>query len=212
MKNNAVVRICLYSLLILLLLGTLLVGMIQPRLQFNSTKTLEPEATYIPVPIIGTATVRELVKLRAAPTEEASETGFLTAGQTVEIEDFTDVLDIRWYCIAGEHPGWVREDFLKLDQPDEETVSTQATEDPEIITETSPAGGTAVILKQVTLYQSPSEQGTVAGTLKSGDQVEFDSVQSVMGTEWVHITSAPSGWACKDFVKIQETETTEQTE
>lgn len=125
MKDSAIVRVCLYILLIMVLVGVLLVGLFGVRWRSDGERGME--STNAPEQIIGEATVRELLKLRASPTVEATELGVLLEGERVKIGNFADVQDVRWYYILGDNPGWVQAEYIEIDQTDGQNLSSTET-------------------------------------------------------------------------------------
>ena len=114
MKRNAIIRIILWSLVIVLLLGimgSVMLGMNWKRTHYAAAE-LEAAPTTYPVYtetfggiVIGTAT--EVLNIRSSPSMESTAVSWLDKGSTVEIVKQETVNGVSWGYIDSFTPGWI---------------------------------------------------------------------------------------------------------
>lgn len=178
MKSNAIVRICLYSLLILLLLGVLLVGMFGPW--HRSAHTAESMAA---VPVTAPTTAQDLeavvtaeTKVYNRPTEQSGSRYSLHPGDVVIVSDVMVVSGVEWGCIGD---GYVPMEALDVGMiadiqlPSQDSFQTRVMED-------------------VSTHKTPSQLGDEHYPLRKGMTVTVTRVESIMGEEWAFLEDL--GW------------------
>ena len=134
MKRNAIARIIIWCLVLVILLGLLAAGMLYPvyRRQGNSTVSAEliPESTSPKSRI--SATVAEETWLYASPSLEANKVQSLPQGTELAIAKHESIMGQDWAFVDSPGTGWVPMDDLTVAAESEisENPGTQAT--PEI--------------------------------------------------------------------------------
>lgn len=130
MKTNAITRIIIWSLVIVILIGMLGVGLYRPGRRYSSDP---PAETHIPVridtPEADThleATVNATaVNVRRAPSSESEAVGMLSKNETVYITRQETVNDQAWAFITHPCAGWVKAEFLTVEETDSPVIAEQ---------------------------------------------------------------------------------------
>lgn len=104
MKTNAIVRIVLYSLAILVLTGLLLSGLFRPGFPFHTEEVVDDILYTSSAPAPVRAAVVSPATIYSAPHGEADEEGTLEPGDTVTILRQETVNGIPWALTAD---GWI---------------------------------------------------------------------------------------------------------
>lgn len=116
MKSNAIIRIIIWSLVIVLLLGllvTVLFGFSRNKRAYTVVDevSLQVAATGVTQPAellpITTATVTDEINVRSTPSTDASAVGMLRAGSTVEIGRKELIMGEEWAFITSPESGWI---------------------------------------------------------------------------------------------------------
>lgn len=132
MKNNAITRIIIWSIVILVLTAamcTILFGMVKPRFLWKLTnETALTEPLELPV-LFGTVT--DNTQVYSSPNESASKLSLLSAGTEVTIETRETVDDENWGYITSPASGWVRLNKIRVhheyrNSTEEVILTTQA--------------------------------------------------------------------------------------
>ena len=110
MKTNAILRIILFSLTILILTGILLTGLAENRGTVPESEDVVYDSGAAPTPV--NATVAATATLYSAPHPEADITGTLEPGDSVTILRQENVTGIQW---ALTQEGWVLMECLETD-------------------------------------------------------------------------------------------------
>lgn len=122
MKNSAIIRIVIWSLVIVILLGLLLAGLGIEKFwgsrfyRFNSPAIAATEATGVRTTDTlpsGTYTATAAMNVREIPSDEATITGTLNRGDTVTVERSENANGLCWALISSPAKGWVQADCLE---------------------------------------------------------------------------------------------------
>ena len=121
MKRNAIIRIIIWSLVIVLLLGimgSIMLGMNWKRTHYAAAE-LETAPTTHPVytetfggTVMGTIT--EALNIRSSPSTEATAISWLDKGSTVKIIKQESVNGISWGFIDFPTPGWIVMEYVDI--------------------------------------------------------------------------------------------------
>lgn len=140
MKRNAIIRMILWSLVIVILSSILLVfmgiryGIVGDKI-FSRTTVETAPAILMTTPneentLIFEGYVSEPVNIRSSPSTQASTVGMLDTGTKVTISLQENVDGIDWAFITSPETGWVVSEYLHAsDYPAEETAYFDSTED-----------------------------------------------------------------------------------
>lgn len=118
MKSSAIIRIIIWSLVIVILLGLLLAGLGFGEIRgsrFYRYDTSTVQATGAPgdTASSGTYTAKQNQSVRQMPTDDAAVTGSLSDGDAVIVERTEMSNGITWALISSPVKGWVPDDCLE---------------------------------------------------------------------------------------------------
>ncbi len=146
MKTNAITRIIIWSIVLVLLIGLLGVGLYRPGRRLGSDT---PAETMVPIPLNEApamsvdepqlnleATVNATaVNVRSAPNSDSSTVGMLEQKDTVVITRRESISGETWAYITSPVSGWVKAEFLDLDTSSPAPSNSDISLDPRQIRE-----------------------------------------------------------------------------
>lgn len=198
MKTNAIVRIIIWSLVLVLLLGMLCLGLYRPGRRLSDKAPVETviPATMPPTPIADSpdnvkATVTATaVNVRSGPSSDSDVTGMVEKNDVVNIVQGEKVDGQEWLYINEPATGWIKAEYVdsivnvtfhssdgfsKGNSAESPAVTSTASENAEI-------------------FATPNLEDNSVGTLKAGDTVTIGRRENVGGESWFYITSPTTGW------------------
>lgn len=209
MKTNAILRIILWSLVIVILLGILLAGMGFNILRRDTTLA----ATMVPLDEASVTQIRSgkataIVNVRKNPTSTSEVVGALDRGEAVEVLRTETVNGQEWGYLP-DYEGWVRMEYVNV----QEAVSGESaaiTPVEEAIPDESAyafgngasAAVTQDIAQNVNIRSTPSMTGEVLGQLEPGEEIRVVRAETINGKEWAYITEPKEGWVVMEFIDI----------
>ncbi|MDO5401121.1 MAG: DUF4097 family beta strand repeat-containing protein [Eubacteriales bacterium] len=211
MKRNAIVRICVYAGLILLLLAVLAVGIfvgIRDRRAW-SPLSVEPAAMSEPaVPVTRPVEDRTVLAtgqalydlvLYESPATGSLSSGNLLKGDSVNILEIVTTNGEDWACVTrGEAFGWVQMPLLAVDG--DIAASTEPAPPPL----PEPGIGTGTAKETIDIRTTPSENAPVLETLEKGSVVTILQEQSPMGTAWAYVQWGDThGWVLLEHLETE---------
>lgn len=131
MKRNAMIRIVIWSIVILLLVGILLsvlFGLNLWRTEYRIDTTVSPLVT---APMHTNAVATKAVNIRNKPNINSESVGMVDAGEDVYISRLESVSGSKWAYITYPSTGWVVADCLQFLQEDIPIVETTYIEVPD---------------------------------------------------------------------------------
>lgn len=200
MKNNAIVRIILWSLVIVILLGILFAGLglylpIFHRREAVVEATmamLSPDEASVIRNCTGTAT--EKVNIRKSPSLTSEAIGVLEAGEPVQILR-TETINGKEWGFIPDLEGWVVMEYVKVD----EAVSGESAY---AFGNGASATVTQDIAQNVNIRSEPSMMSGVLGQLEPGEKIRVERTETVDGHEWAYITEPKEGWVIMEVIDI----------
>lgn len=215
MKRNAIVRICVYTGLILLLIAILCMGIFGIGLRGNSlidhviaTSPLMSEAA---VPVTSSVEDRQVLAtgkclydldVYSSPTSGALCSGRLVKGSSVNVLEFLTTSGEEWaYISRSGIQGWVQVPLLEIDG----TVQLP----PEAVCEDTfvlESGiGIAIATDNLNIRSAPSLEAPSVELLKKGEQVTILITRNTMGTKWAYIQWGDTlGWVSMEYLSQDE--------
>lgn len=214
MKTNAIIRIIIWSLVLVLL-----VGILSSALLFgNIRRTGEtPAATAVPVPLTepvipvfedfpvtcdtkATVTADGL-NVRSAPSTYSPVVGMVEKGDVVSINRGVQVGENlqEWLGIYAPVEGWISAKYVDSI----EDVVFYSSEN--LRTEADSSSGTfATASAIVTVYSAPSIDSSSVGQIDPGDAVVIGRQENVGGEPWAYITEPTAGWVMTKNLEISK--------
>ena len=206
MKTNAIIRIVVWSLVLVLLVGLLAAGLLYRDRRVSSEAPLETvlpadEAPVLPVedyPITCDTTVTvtaNAVNVRILPSSDSDIVGMVEKGATLSVNRGVSVSDTLWIGIYAPVNGWLKAEYV--DSIEEVTFHS----DPDLRSgivnggnAPSEEGTIATVTAELNVRSAPSPDASINGLLQPGDTVTVTRQENVNGEAWAFITSPSSGW------------------
>lgn len=212
MKTNAIIRIIIWSLVLVLLIGIL-----SSALLFRNRRLAHetPAATEVPVPLTEPvipdfedfpvtcdtkATVTaDALNVRSAPSTYSPAVGMVEKGDVVSINRGVQVGENlqEWLGIYAPVEGWISAKYVDS----LEGVVFYSSED--LRTGTGSSSGTSATASAiVTVYSAPSIASSSVGQIDPGDAVVIGRQENVEGETWAYITEPTAGWVMTKNLEI----------
>lgn len=195
MKTNAILRIILWSLVIVILLGILFAGMgfnIFRRDTVAAATMVPLDEASVPQNYTGIATA--VVNVRKTPTATSEVVGALDKGEPVEVLRTETVNGQEWGYLPA-YEGWVLMEYVNV----QEAVSGDSAS---ASGNGASAAVTQDIAQNVNIRGTPSMMGEVLGQLEPGDEIRVERAETINGQEWAYITEPKEGWVVMEYIDI----------
>lgn len=213
MKTNAILRIIIWSLVLVLLISILGAGLLyrNRRVSWEApTETvIAMPQTEIPVlseddyPVTcdteATVTADGL-NVRSAPSSDSTAIAVVEKGDVVAINRGVEIGGQRWLGIYSPVDGWIKAEYVDS----LEDVVFYSSEALRIEIDNSSSGTvTAAATEEVNVRSAPSEDATAIGLLQPGDTVTIGRQENVGGEPWAYLADSPvgSGWVMAKYLK-----------
>lgn len=214
MRSNAIYRIIIWSLVIILLIGMLGAGLYRPGRRYGSETpaVTEPavilnEAPAMPeeeYPITcdeQTTVTADAVNVRSLPSSDSTNVGMVKRGDVIRIDRGVFIADQYWLGIYSPVTGWIKADFVDsfenvvfFSDPDLRagivSGSQQASSSP-----------TAIATDILPVYSAPNTNSTTMEALDKGTAVTIGRQESIADMGWSYITSPTVGWVPTDLLE-----------
>ena len=227
MKRNAIIRIILWSTVLLVLLAIFFVlGYVPGANPFMRNETpaetcipisiTEPEETIVPVPLTTmppeesgyNAVTTEVVNIRTMPSGEAPTAGMVEKGNSLLITRIESVSGTQWGYMVYPSTGWVAMEHVELLEPvAEETEASAKTETPQAEGQYN----AVVTADGLNVRTMPSIEAPNAGMVKKGDTLLITKQEIVNDIPWGYTPAPINGWVVMEFVELLEPVDTEIT-
>ena len=212
MKRNAIIRILLWSIALVVLLAILFLVV------FGTTAHTAyeiPAETVVAIPMVtspadiasGNAITISDLNVRRTPDTYAEVVGLTEKGTVLNILRQEQIGSIRWGYIGAPVMGWIAMDYVELLEPVEESAA--ATEVPDL-PDDSPHN--AVTTAIVNLRTAPNSDSAIAGTLQKDDALVIARQEFVNNISWGYVSAPITGWIQMEYVKLLEPVAEEHTD
>lgn len=205
MKRNAIVRICVYALLIAVLIVILLAGLFGVRSRpADTAESMAAEPVTQPVEdrvVLATGKLLLDFDIYASPTTGSMCSGRLVKGQSVNIYEIVTTDGEEWAHVGGQVSGWIP--MLLLDVEEIVQISTAPTvQEP---TDSPAVTGTATAKENFNIRTAPSADANICGMLKQGDSVDVLLTRNVLDLNWACVNNGETlGWVLLDGLVLEE--------
>lgn len=217
MKTNAITRIIIWSIVLVLLIGLLGVGLYRPGRRLRNET---PAATMVPEPLYeapameapaeevptkqlnieGIVTATGL-NVRSAPTSSASIIDSLQEGDTVTIGR-SDMADgVEWYWISSPTTGWIQAEYVKATEPVFSDGSGGSI--PSVQQHSSEQLLTATVIDTLNIRSAPNEDSRIVGVLQPSETVTIGRQENINGEAWAYITQPSAGWVLGKYLSTE---------
>lgn len=225
MKRNAIIRIVLWSIVLVVLLAIFFILIYVPGanpFMRNETSAetcipisiTEPEETIVPVPLTTmppeesgyNAVTKEVVNIRTMPSGEAPTAGMVEKGNSLLITRIESVSGTQWGYMVYPSTGWVAMEYVQLLEPVvEETEASAKTETPLAEVQYN----AVVTTDGLNVRTMPSTEAPNAGMVKKGDTLLITKQEIVNDIPWGYTPAPINGWVVMEFVELLEPVDTE---
>jgi len=215
MKRNAIIRIVLWSIVLVVLLAILFTVIYVPGGN-RFTRVETPAETMVPVALprvpiedmaSGNAITTDDLNVRLEPSTMSEVVAFAEAGTVLKILRTETIGSITWGYIGAPTQGWVAMEYVRLIEP-------VAEENPDIMV-TSPTEASqynaVVSATGLNVRTMPSSEAPLAGSLEKGDQILITRQETVNDIPWGYTPAPVNGWVQMEYVELLEETQTENT-
>lgn len=216
MKTNAITRIIIWSIVVVILIGMLVVGIYRPGRRLGSEAPAATEAAILievtnptvwdnaPETCDEKATVTAAgLNVRSAPATDSPLVGMLEEGDVVRINRGVSVNGKYWLGIYSPIHGWIAADYV--DNIEEVVFYSDPDLRAGIVKDTQKATDRQAFASDLLpVYSAPSTDSTILQDLSKGTAVAIGRQENVAGQGWTYITFPTAGWVLTDL--LQETE------
>lgn len=197
MKKNAIIRIVVWSFVILCLTSILLGGL-GFRSVRNATAAMRSSDIDLVPAAIGEESPAETIGMESpsapeqantagkctvysAPSEDASQLGNLKEGETVQVAKKENVAGEDWAFISQPVQGWIR--TKHLESAPQTTAPT-----------TSPS---VPARERIYVYATPQNENP-QGYVENTEDIVISKQENINGQGWAYITEPVTGWIITD--------------
>lgn len=214
MKTNPVIRIIIWSLVLVLLVGILVAGLLYRSFRVHGEATAATEAPIavtepliiytedFPITCDTEATVTaDGLNVRRAPSSLSEAIDMVEKGTVVSINRAVELDGQRWLGIYAPVSGWINAAYV--DSIQEVVFYSSDAIRAESGTGSS-YGSTASVTEEVNIRSTPSEDSKALGMLQKGDTVTISRQETVDGETWAYLTSPEGGWVMAKYLEVQK--------
>lgn len=223
MKTNAIIRIIIWSIALVLLSGLLGVGLYrsehnhteavlaatEPALVIDTGSAAPWDARTNSCDVEATITA-DALNVRSTPTSDSSAVGMLKKGDIVSINQGIQIgsQSEMWLSIYAPMKGWIKAEYVDS----LEGIEFYGSEALRTWTDDSGSASStpATVTEEVNIRTAPSEDATVIGILYSGVPVTIGRQENVGGELWAHISAPQSGWVMAKYLNTAQAGTAPQ--
>ena len=215
MKANAIIRIIIWSLVLVILVGLLVAGLLLRHRQASFEAPVETVLAVAEAPVPFTEYPWEVrtascdvdasvtatgLNVRSAPTSDSSIVGMLEKGDVVSIDQGVEIgnQSEHWLHIYAPVDGWIKAEFVDSLEGVEFYGSEALRSWTDAASE--PAGKSVTASAIVTVFSAPTTTSAAVGQIDAGDAVTVSRQENVNGEAWAYITAPSSGWVQAAFL------------
>ncbi len=208
MKRNAIIRIVLWSTVLLVLLAIIFVQVFVPEINRHKRNDV-PAETMVAVPLprvptedmdSGNAITTGDLNVRRAPSPEAEVVAFAEEGTVLNILRTETINSIRWGYIGAPTQGWVAMEYVQLLEPVEDGNTDILVNSP---TETQQYNA-VVTADALNVRTMPSSGAPTAGAVNKGDHLLITRQELVSNVAWGYTPAPVNGWVMLEYVELLE--------
>lgn len=190
MKRNALIRIIIWSVIIAVLTGIMLVIMFGT---IAGKRTVEIESATELVPVTApteaaavTGEVLQEITVYITPNTNGTAKTTLGPGTEVVITRTETISGSPWFYITSPESGWILTEHVEAQANSSLTISSS----------------TGFAISDVNIRTAPSTMASTAGMVAEGERVAISRQELVGGHYWAYITYPSSGWVVMDYISV----------
>ena len=208
MKRNAIIRIVLWSTVLLVLLAILFILVFVPEINRHKHNDVPAETMVaVALPRVATEdmesgnaiTIGDL-NVRSAPNPDARVVAFAEEGTVLKILRMETIGSIQWGYIGAPTQGWVAMEYVQMLEPVEDgNADVQVTFPAE-----EQQYNALVTADGLNVRTMPSFMSPTAGMVKKGDQILITKQETVEDITWGYTPAPVNGWVVMEYVELLE--------
>ena len=208
MKRNAIIRIVLWSTVLLVLLAILFILVFVPEINRHKRNDVPAETMVaVALPRVATEdmesgnaiTIGDL-NVRSAPNPDARVVAFAEEGTVLKILRMETIGSIQWGYIGAPTQGWVAMEYVQMLEPVEDgNADVQVTFPAE-----EQQYNAVVTADGLNVRTMPSFMSPTAGMVKKGDQILITKQETVEDITWGYTPAPVNGWVVMEYVELLE--------
>ena len=202
MKRNAIIRIVLWSIVLVVLLAILFTVIYVPGAGIGVREN-PVEATMVPVPVPqvtspddSNAIVTDDVNVRNAPHEDAEVVALAPKGTALEITRRESINGSNWGYIISPVYGWISMDYVELVE--------SVIQETEVSREPIEQYNAVVSADALNVRTMPTMKAPTAGKVEKGDHLIIAKQELVDGIAWGYMPAPVNGWVMMEYVELLE--------
>ena len=209
MKRNAIIRIVLWSIVLVILLAMMFVLIYVPgagRRMHSETPAAE---TAVAIPLVpsnkdissGNAITTDNLNIRSAPDANAEVVAFAEKGTVLRILRQEQIGSKKWGYIGAPTLGWIDMKYVEMLEPviEESASATEAT----VILDQGQYN--AVVTSEGLNFRTmPSMESPTAGHVEKGDHLLITKQETVNEITWGYTPAPVNGWVVMKYVEPLE--------
>lgn len=202
MKRNAIIRIVLWSTVLLVLLAILFVLVFVPEINRHKRNDV-PAETMVPIrlPLVtsseeSNAIVTGDIDVHSTPDLSANPVAFAERGTLIQILRTERIGGKEWGYIGSPTLGWIDMDYVELVE--------SVVEETEVSDKALDQYNALVTANGLNVRTMPSSMSPTAGMVKKGDQILITKQETVEDITWGYTPAPVNGWVVMEYVELLE--------
>ena len=209
MKRNAIIRIVLWSIALVVLLSILFTVLYVPgALRKGRENPVEETMVPIRLPLVtnsenSNAIVTGDVDVHSTPDISADPVAFAERGTMIQILRTELIGSMEWGYISAPDLGWIDMSYVQLLEP--------VMEETETAVKPLEQYNAVVSADALNVRTMPSMMSPTAGKVEKGDQLLITRQETVDGIAWGYTPAPVNGWVVMEYVELLESTDVEIT-
>ena len=202
MKRNAIIRIVLWSIVLVVLLAILFTVIYVPGTGIGVREN-PVEATMVPVPLPrvtspddSNAIVTGDVNVRSSPEPNAEVVAFAERGTLIHILRTELIGSKEWGYIGAPTLGWIDMSYVELVE--------SVIQETEVSREPIEQYNAVVSADALNVRTMPTMKAPTAGKVEKGDHLIIAKQEQVDGISWGYMPAPVNGWVMMEYVELLE--------
>jgi len=200
MKRNAIIRIVLWSIALVVLLSILFTVLYVPgALRKGQDNPVEETMVPIRLPLVtnsenSNAIVTGDVDVHSTPDISADPVAFAERGTMIQILRTELIGSMEWGYISAPNLGWIDMSYVQLLEP--------VVEETETAVKPLEQYNAVVSADALNVRTMPSIMSPTAGKVEKGDHLLITRQETVDGIAWGYTHAPVNGWVVMEYVEL----------
>ena len=202
MKRNAIIRIVLWSIVLVVLLSILFTVIYVPGAGIGIREN-PVEATMVPIPLPRVTSPEESnaivtgdVNVHSTPESDGDVVAFAERGTMIQILRTELIGSKEWGYIGAPTLGWIDMRYVELLEP--------VIQETEAVAEPIEQYNAVVSADVLNVRTMPSSMAPTAGKVEKGEHLIITKQELVDGIAWGYMPAPVNGWVMMEYVELLE--------